>query len=303
MQLPFHTLDVFTDTRFTGNPLAVVLDADALDASRMAAIAREFNTPETVFVSKPENPGHTARVRIFTPATELPFAGHPTVGTAVLLAGLRAPGHHGRHDAIVVLEEAIGAVRVGVRIGAAQAAFAEFDAPRLPEEQGHLPGPERLASALGLIPSEIGFENHRPARFAAGNSFAFVPVVSIEAIAKARPNLSHWAPAFGGKEGVGAFLYTRQCVHKTSAFHARMFAPESGVAEDPATGSAAIGLAGAIARYDELPDGVHRRYVEQGYEMGRPSLMQLTLEVDQNRLKSVRIGGHAVRVSDGLLTL
>lgn len=303
MQLPFHTLDVFTDTRFTGNPLAVVLEADGLDVAQMSAIAREFNTPETVFVLKPQNPAHTARVRIFTPASEMQFAGHPTIGTAVLLAELRAPDYQGVHDAIVVLEEGIGPVRVGVRFAEGRAAFAEFDAPRLPEEGDKLPAPERLAAALGLIPSEIGFENHRPVRFAAGNAFAFVPVASLDAIAKARPNMAHWGPAFGGSATMGAFLYTRQCLHTSSAFHARMFAPENGIPEDPATGSAAIGLGGVIARFDDLPEGSHKRSIEQGLEMNRPSIIQLTLEVAKDRLKGVRIGGQAVRATDGMLRI
>jgi trans-2,3-dihydro-3-hydroxyanthranilate isomerase len=301
MKLPYHTLDVFTDTRFTGNPLAVVLDADGLDAQRMAAIAREFNTPETVFVLKPQNPAHTARVRIFTPASEMQFAGHPTIGTAVLLAELRMPSYQGVHDAIIVLEEGIGPVRVGVRLSEGRAAFAEFDAPRMPEEGERLPAPERLAAALGLIPSEIGFENHKPTRFSAGNAFAFVPVASLDAISKARPNTAHWGPAFGGSQTVGAFLYTRQCLHTGSAFHARMFAPENGIPEDPATGSAAIGLAGVINLFDDLPDGSHKRTIEQGFEMSRPSLIQLTLEIASDRLKGVRIGGQAVRAMDGTL--
>jgi trans-2,3-dihydro-3-hydroxyanthranilate isomerase len=301
MQLTFYTLDVFTDTRFGGNPLAVVLDADGLDATRMQAIAREFNLSETVFVLKPENPAHSARVRIFTPAAELPFAGHPTVGTAALLARLRTAAAGGMDQSIVVLEEGIGAVRVGVRMRQGQPVFAEFDAPRLPEETGRIASKERVAAALGLIPSEIGFENHQPARFAAGNSFAFVPVATLEAIAKARPSHEHWTAAFGGQGLVGAFLYTRQCLHTTSAFHARMFAPDSGVAEDPATGSAAIGLAGAIQAFDALPDGIHRRVVEQGYEMSRPSMIQLTLDVANGRLRTVRIGGHCVEVSEGRL--
>ena len=303
MKLPFHTLDVFTETLFTGNPLAVVLEADSLSTPQMAAIAREFATPETVFVLKPQGPAHSARVRIFTPANELQFAGHPTVGTAVLLAELRAPGLSGGHESIVVLEEGIGTVRIGVRLREGQATFAEFDAPKLPDEGERLPAAERLAAALGLIPSEIGFENHRPARYSAGNTFAFVPVTTLDAIAKAQPNTSHWGPAFGGAGTLGAFLYTRQCVHTGASFHARMFAPENGIPEDPATGSAAIGLAGAIARFDDLPDGIHRRSIEQGYEMSRPSLIQLTLEIVQGRLKAVRIGGQAVRVSEGMLSI
>jgi trans-2,3-dihydro-3-hydroxyanthranilate isomerase len=299
MRLAYHVLDVFTDTRFGGNPLAVVLDADGLDPRRMQTIAREFNLSETVFVSRPQNPAHTARVRIFTPAIEMPFAGHPTVGTAALLAELKGPAHGRNGDALIVLEEQIGAVRIGVRLRGGIAPFAEFDAPKLPEESGTLPATDRLAAALGLIPAEIGFENHRPLRISAGNTFAFVPVASLEAIAKAHVAAAHWSAAFQG--GLGAFLYCRQTVHTTSAFHARMFAPEHGVPEDPATGSAAVGFAGVIHRFDALPDGVHKRTIEQGYEMGRPSQIELSLEVEGGRLAGVRIGGRAVRVAEGMI--
>jgi trans-2,3-dihydro-3-hydroxyanthranilate isomerase len=299
MRLAYHVLDVFTDRRFGGNPLAVVLEADALDTVRMQTIAREFNLSETVFVCKPQNAAHTARVRIFTPAIEMPFAGHPTVGTAALLAQLKAPEPGGNGDALVVLEEGVGPVRIGVRMRAGVAPFAEFDAPKLPEESGTLPAADRLAAALGLIPAEIGFENHRPLRIAAGNSFAFVPISSLDAMAKAHVAPAHWSAAFHG--GLGAFLYCRQTVHTTSAFHARMFAPEHGVPEDPATGSAAVGFAGVIHRFDDIPDGLHKRTVEQGYEMGRPSQIELSLEVERGKLAGVRIGGHAVRVAEGMI--
>lgn len=303
MQLPFHTLDVFTDRRFGGNPLAVVHEADRLSSDEMQTIAREFNLSETVFVLKPENPAHSAKTRIFTPARELAFAGHPTIGTAVLLAQLRAPATNGERDAIVALEEGIGTVRVGVRLPAGGSPFAEFDAPKLPEEVGGMPPVERLAAALGLIPNEIGFENHRPTRFSAGNTFAFVPIASLEAMSRARVNIPYWPSAFGGMDAIGVFLYTRQCVHNTAAFHARMFAPDSGVPEDPATGSAAVCFAGVVHRFDEQPDGVHKRGIEQGFEMGRPSHILLTLVVEGGRLASVRIGGHAARVAEGLLTV
>lgn len=299
MRLAYHVLDVFTDTRFGGNPLAVVLEADGLDPARMQTIAREFNLSETVFVCKPKQGAHTARVRIFTPAIEMPFAGHPTVGTAALLAQLRSPETSGRGDALVVLEEEIGIVRVGVRLRPGAPPFAEFDAPKLPQESGTLPSAERLAAAVGLIPAEIGFENHRPLRMAAGNTFAFLPVASLEAMAKARVSSSHWGTAIQG--GIGAFLYCRQTVHNTSAFHARMFAPEHGVPEDPATGSAAVGFAGVIHRFDVLPDGLHKRIIEQGYEMGRPSQIELSLQVEGGKLSTVRIGGHAVRVAEGMI--
>jgi len=298
MRLTYHVLDVFTGQRFGGNPLAVVLDADGLDTPRMQAIAREFNLSETVFVLKPQNAAHTARVRIFTPARELPFAGHPTVGTGALLAEIRAQKPAGPSDALIVLEEEIGIVRVGVRLRPGAPPHAEFDAPRLPTEAGSPPPSDRLAAALGLIPAEIGFENHRPTRYTAGNAFAFVPVASLDAIAKARVATTHWDAAL---KGAGAFLYCRQAVHTTSSFHARMFAPDSGIAEDPATGSAAAAFAGVVHRFDVLPDGTHKRIIEQGYEMGRPSSIALTMDVHHGKLAAVRIGGQAVRVAEGMI--
>lgn len=301
MRLEFHTLDVFTDQRFGGNSLAVVLAADALDTPVMQSIAREFNLSETVFVLKAENPAHSARLRIFTPLAELPFAGHPTVGTAVLLAGLRAPAGEYERDAIVVLEQGIGRVRVGVRLRAAEAPFAEFDAPRLPQPLADPSTVERIAAALGLLPTEIGFENHRPSAFSSGNSCIFVPVSSLEAISKAEIVAGHWGEAFPKGSAMGAFLYCRQTVHAGAAFHARMFAPDVGVPEDPATGSAVVGLAGVVHRFDDLPDGHHKRVVEQGLEMGRPSRIVLSMDIEAGKLHGVRIGGHAVRVASGHL--
>lgn len=301
MQLTYYTLDVFTEHRLAGNPLAVVTDgAAALDTAGMQAIAREFNLSETVFVLPTEKPAHSAKVRIFTPSRELPFAGHPTIGTAVLLAELREGTTS--DEALIVLEQTVGTVRVGVRLRNG-APYAEFDAPKLPVEAGLLPPADRLAAGLGLQPNEIGFENHKPSCFAAGNAFAFVPVASLEAMARAQPQFPHWNAAFEEQGLVGAFLYSRQCAHTTSSFHARMFAPASGVPEDPATGSAAVCFAGVVKHFDALPDGSHRRIIEQGYEMGRPSEISLTMEVDKGKLGNVRIGGHAVRVTEGRMAL
>ena len=302
MALTYHILDVFTDRRFGGNPLAVVLGADGLSDAEMQAIAGEFNLSETVFVLASERPAHSAKVRIFTPKSEVPFAGHPTIGAATLLAGLQAPpASNGEADALVILEQNIGTVRVGVRLREGASAFAEFDAPKLPAEAGALPPVDILAAGLGLLPSEVGFENHRPICFAAGNTFAFVPVASLEAIRRARVNGAHWERAFDQQGVLGVYLYTRQCEHTGHAFHVRMFAPQIGVAEDPATGSAAVGLAGVVQHFDELPDGTYKRIVEQGYEMGRPSQIALTLVVAGGKLTSVRIGGASVRVATGTL--
>jgi len=301
MPLQFYTLDVFTDRRFGGNPLAVVHEADGLTSEQMQQIARELNLSETVFVLKPDNPAHSAKIRIFTPQRELPFAGHPTIGTAIVLAEQRVPLVNGEQDAIIVLEQPIGTVRVGVRMRAGTAPFAEFDAPKLPEIAGTLPSRDRIADALGLIPREIGFENHSAMQFTAGNTFAFVPISTLEAIGKARVNGVHWQEVFANGEVDGVYLYTRWCIRKGSAFHARMFAPQLGVPEDAATGAAAVCFAGVLSEFDELPNGTHTRVIEQGYEMGRPSSVVLTLIVEDGALDTVRIGGNAVRVTEGSL--
>lgn len=303
MKLTLHTLDVFTETRFGGNPLAVVLDAGALTAEQMQTIARELNLSETVFVLPAGNPAHSARMRIFTPRQEIPFAGHPTVGTASLLAELRLQGAGGDNDALVVLEQTCGTLRVGVRMKPDHAPYAEFDAPRLPAEAGTLPPVDKLAAAVSLIPSEIGFENHRPACFAAGNAFAFIPVATLEAMARAQVAPGAWAETLAEQGLIGAYLYTRHCEHQASSFHARMFAPGMGIPEDPATGSAAVCLAGAIQHFDRLPDGDYKRIIEQGFEMKRPSFITLSMSVASGKLTNVRIGGHCVRVSEGVLTV
>ncbi len=299
----FRTLDVFTDKAFAGNPLAVVLDAEGLTKDEMQAIAREFGLSETVFVLPAEKPAHTAKVRIFTPATEVPFAGHPTVGTAVLLATEKFGALDQEEDAIIVLEEGVGPVRIGVKLRPGEAGFAEFDAVGLPEDDGAPAPDDRLAAALGLAPNEIGFENHKPTRFSSGLPFTFVPVHGLEAIGRATVVARHWPEAFGG-DGYGmAFVYCRETVHNDAWLHARMFAPMMLAApEDPATGSAAVALAGVIHRFDRPPDGLHAGVIEQGYEMGRPSAISLELEIDRGRLHRVRIGGQAIEVTRGELT-
>jgi trans-2,3-dihydro-3-hydroxyanthranilate isomerase len=292
----YKILDVFTDRALSGNALAVVLESDGLDSAAMQAIARELNLSETVFVEPSENPAHTAKVRIFTPASELPFAGHPTVGTAVCLARERFDGP-GEHDAVVVLEEGVGAVRCGVRISDG-VGFAEFDCPKLPERVGDAAEKRPIAAALGLDPTEIGFENHVPSVWSAGVPYHFVPVPHMGVLAKAVANRAAWEPAF--KEG-SAFLYTRETEGHDHSFRARMFAPTLGIEEDPATGSAVAAFAGPLHGFDDLPDGEHVAIVEQGYEMGRPSLIRLEVSVVGGKLTSVRIGGNAVEMAAGVL--
>jgi trans-2,3-dihydro-3-hydroxyanthranilate isomerase len=298
MRRKFHTLDVFTDTALAGNPLAVVLDCEGFDDKRMQAIAREFNLSETVFVFEPHDPVNTARLRIFTPGRELPFAGHPTVGTAVLLAELRAPELLASQDLRVVVEEKVGDIVCVARHRKGRAPAAYFTLPRLPEEAGAAPDAATLASRLGLEESDIGFDAHVPTIYSAGNPFLFAPLASKAAVAKARPDLFSWGA--GGSPAV--FVYSNEAEQADSAFHARMFASGFGIQEDPATGSAVAAFAGVVMRF-QPPDDVETTYViEQGFEMGRPSLISLGLEVEDGQLRAATIGGSAVIVSQGTIT-
>jgi trans-2,3-dihydro-3-hydroxyanthranilate isomerase len=293
----FVTLDVFTRQPIAGNPLAVVLDAEGLDAARMQAIAREFNLSETVFVLPPDSDRQRARLRIFTPARELPFAGHPTVGTAVLLAlegGVTGAAAFG-------LEENIGIVPCVVDVEGAGVGYARFRVPRLPEVWGEGREVAEVAWALGLDPQDIGFDRHVPSRHQAGVPFDFVPVRSLDAIAHALPNGEAFMGVFGDRSAV--YVYTRETAHADHQFHARMFAPHLGIGEDPATGAAAAAFAGALMQCEPLGDGEHSFVIEQGYEMGRPSEIDLQIVIREGALASAEIGGGAVVIAEGTLRL
>lgn len=294
MTLRCYILDVFTEKALSGNPLAVVTDAERLSGEQMQSIAREFNLSETVFVLPPRSRAHTAAIRIFTPKHEIAFAGHPTLGAAVLLARLKNGDDAERATSLVVLEEGIGLVRAAVRSEPGEAAFAEFDAPRLPEDAGAPAPDDRIAAALGLAPSEIGFENHQVTRYSAGIPFTFVPVSGLEAIGRARIVHQYWKEAFRGDEFEAAYLYCRQTLHQRSAFHARAFAPLMGADEDPATGSAVAAFSAVIHRFDGLPEGTYRGLIEQGVEIGRPSEIGLEMEIQGRAVRSVRVGGRVV---------
>jgi trans-2,3-dihydro-3-hydroxyanthranilate isomerase len=296
----FQTLDVFTETALAGNPLAVVLDADGLDDARMQAIAAEFNLSETVFVLEPRNAINSARVRIFTPKRELPFAGHPTVGAAALIAHQRAGGLLAAQDLRIVLEEPIGDVVCVARRRKGQALAAYFELPKLPERlETKPPSTVQIAASLGLELQDIGFDGHEPSVFSAGAPFLFVPVRSLEAIGRAAPGLMPWAT----KDGPATFVYARETEREGSAYHARMFASAWGMYEDPATGSAVAGFAGVVQTFDRPHDGEHMLTIEQGFEMGRPSLIALGLVVESGEVVSATIGGSVVIVSNGSLDL
>lgn len=290
--------DVFSRERLAGNPLAIVFDAEDLSDAGMQRIAAEFNLSETVFVLPAAEPAHKARIRIFTPHYEMPFAGHPTVGSAVALAG------EGGSPGLFVLEETIGPVRCAVRDDEGLA-FAEFDLPQLPRRVDLSADPVAVGAALGLGPHEIGFENHQVSAWSAGVPYVTVPVSGLEAAAKVRLDIGAWfdlAPRKGVDAVASAYVYCRETIGHANAFHARMFVAGHPPYEDPATGSAAAAFAGTVVHFDDLREGAHSLWIEQGLEMGRPSRIRLELDVASGgALQRVRIGGNAVKTAEGVL--
>jgi trans-2,3-dihydro-3-hydroxyanthranilate isomerase len=297
MRRKFFTLDVFTDRRFAGNPLAVVIESQSLDTAVMQAVAREFNHPETVFVQPPDDPKNRAKLRIFTPAAELPFAGHPTVGTAVLLA--RLDGGTNARDFVV--EEKIGLVPCHAQPQSADAGRAQFRVPSLPAPADRAPHLEDAAAALSLQPADIGFGAHRPSRWSAGVPFTFIPLRGLDAMGRAHPNPAQFERVLGIGGPGKAYLFCEECADKANDFHVRMFAPGMGIPEDPATGSAAAAFAGLLAAAGGRSDGEHLIHIEQGIEMGRPSLIELGLTIREGKLVAAAIGGGAVVVTEGTI--
>lgn len=295
MKLNFATLDVFTSRRFAGNSLGVVFDADGIDGATMQAIAREFNHPETVFVLAPKAAGSTAAARIFTPGREMPFAGHPTVGTALVLTLRRGAGKD------VVLEEKIGPVKCRVDAEGSDHGRASFVVPALPSEDGAAASREAIAAALGLAVDDIGFDGHQPSRWSVGNAFTFVPVRNIEAVRRSHIVDARWNAAFESNGPAAAYVFSSETEDKTNNFHARMFSPAFGLREDPATGSAAAAFAGFCARSLSLRDGTHSFKIEQGFEMGRPSLIALGVTMQGGALASATVGGPAIIVTEGTI--
>lgn len=295
MRRKFVTLDVFTDRRFAGNPLAVLLEADGLDQATMQAIAREFNLPETVFVYPASNPKHRAHIRIFTPANELPFAGHPTVGTAVLLACL--DGGSGERE--LMLEEAVGLLSCRVVPQDRNRGRASFATPKLSAMVGPVPDVRVMADALHISAADIGFAKFRPGRWSAGLDFVFVPLRGLEAIRRCRADTGRFDSVFGDNGPGRVYMFCAETAERGSHFHARMFAPGMGIPEDPASGSAVAALSGLIAASGGLADGEYNLRVEQGYEMGRPSLLELGVTIRGGELSAATIGGGAIIVSEG----
>jgi len=298
MKHRFVTVDVFTNRRFTGNPLAVFPEASGLDERTMQLIAREFNLSETTFVLPPSNPAWTRRVRIFTPGAELPFAGHPTVGTAFVLARLGHVSLAGPRT-VIVLEEGVGPVPVAIFSEGGNVVGSQLTAARLPEVGPPPPAVAELASTLSLDPGDLLSRDHAPVAFSCGVPFLFVPVRDRAAVGRARIDPARWDRLLAGWWASEVFVFAFDPELEGSSIRARMFAPRLGVGEDPATGSAVSALAGYLAPRDARRDGTCRWVVEQGFEMGRPSLLELEVDKTGGRIAEVRVGGPSVWVSEG----
>ncbi|HEX2079843.1 MAG TPA: PhzF family phenazine biosynthesis protein [Longimicrobium sp.] len=299
MRLKFHTLDVFTDRVFGGNPLAVFPDAGGIPPETMQAVARELNLSETVFVTGAE--GASFAVRIFNPVYELPFAGHPTVGTAMLLAMLgRVPP--GERVSRLVLHEQVGPVPVEVRMEDGRPVFATFAAPRVPEAGPTPPAPEAIAQLLSLGEADLG-GSLGIAHHSAGVPFLFVSVRDRDALARARLDVGAWERHLRDGWAPHVYVTTDDAGEEGVALRARMFAPAMGIVEDPATGGAATAAAGLLAARDAGADGTYSWTILQGVEMGRPSRIRVEADVRDGRVAQVRVGGSAVRVSEGEMTI
>jgi len=290
---------VFTDQVFGGNQLAVFPDAGGLSGEQMQRIARELNLSETVFID-PEQPApDTWRVRIFTPGSELPFAGHPTVGTALLLASLGRVRPVG-DEARLVLAEGVGPVPVTVRWSQGRPVFAQLSAARLPEVGPAVPSGAELSALLGLQPGDVlETERFAPEAVSCGVPFLIVPLRSREALRRVRLDPARWEKQLAGSWAPQVFAVSG--VETGQGMASRMFAPGLGIPEDPATGAAASALVGYLAVRQEARSGTYRWEVVQGVEMGRPSTLFLEADVHEGRITAVRVGGAAVRVGEGFL--
>lgn len=287
----FETCDVFTKTPFSGNPLAIVYGADDLSTEQMQTIAREFNLSETIFVQTPDNPAHSAKVRIFFPTAEIPFAGHPTIGCAIALASSQ---NEGDFNVLITLEERAGLVPVTVsRTG--DAVSATFTAPVVPEPRPIAAPPEMVAPAIGLEPHQVG-----PGTVHTGGpTFLYVQVDSLDTLARAQPQEPAWSSLMAACDLDSMYLF----VPTSQGFQARMFAPTAGIPEDPATGSASAIFASWLMQNGHLGEGTTECRLAQGVEMGRPSDIGFAADVEDGALTAVRITGSSVPISSGEITL
>ncbi|MEJ2044740.1 MAG: PhzF family phenazine biosynthesis protein [Reinekea sp.] len=289
----FVTADVFTQRCFGGNPLAVVLDAEELTSEQMQSIAREFNYSESTFVLPAEN-GGDYKVRIFTPSAEVPFAGHPNIGTAVVLAAQGLLPETGRF----VFEEQAGNVPVAVTGSNEQGWSAELTAPE-PLMRGQTFDPALIADILSVPVSAICTDAHLPQQCSVGLPFVLVELASLDALQQVVVNPQHLEQLSELTNDPFLHVYVRS--DDNVDIRTRMFAPTDGIPEDPATGSANCALAALLADLDAENDGQYKYRIAQGVEMGRPSELLASVEKHNGILTAVRIAGNTVVFSHGML--
>jgi len=295
----FYTADVFTDTLFGGNQLGVLPDARGLTTEQMLAITREFNYSESTFVFPPDDPKHTRRVRIFTPGGEVPFAGHPTVGTAHVLAAIGEIPLTGDLTRIV-FEENVGPVPVTIRARDGKPEFAQLSVAMLPQVSEPPVRRERLAELLSLDVQDLLDGEYAPQTVSCGLPFLLVPLRDRKAVARSRLRLEPWEQTLRGTPSEMVMVFAADAERPGSDIRARMYGPAVSVAEDPATGSACACLAGYLAARTPR-DGTLRWVVEQGFEMGRPSILEIEADKQNGAITGVRVGGKTVLVSKGQL--
>ena len=301
MEVKFVTVDVFTDRQFGGNPLAVVADATGLSAQQMQSIAAEFNLAETTFVLPPEKPEHTAKVRIFTPRAELPFAGHPNVGTAFVLAR-SGESLAGRSKATRWFSRKLpGWSRIDLLREASTVIGARLTAPQ-PLTIGDEISSDVIADACGISPADIRTDNHRPCIASCGMPLVIVELKDLRALAAAQPRADVIAQHLPMKRATGIHLYV-PVDRDGFDIQSRMFAPLAGVPEDPATGSANVALIGLLAQLRPERDLRLQKTIVQGIEMGRPSRLEALAEKSEGKVVRTHIGGTCVPMMQGVIDL
>lgn len=298
MNYKFYTCDVFTRERFGGNPLAVLPEASGLQDFQMQQIAREFNYSETTFVLPPES-GHTRRVRIFTPTREVPFAGHPNIGTAFVLAHIGALGDL-TGPTTVTFEEKAGQVPVDIVPGRDGGFRCELEAPAGLTLDQAVPAAE-AAAALALAEADVRQDRHPPQVAGVGLPFLVVELTGLDALARAGFGLDAMKRLAG--QGIPPDILAYVHLPGEGEIRARMFAPMDGVPEDPATGSANCALAALLGQLDPRDSGRFAWRIEQGVEMGRPSVLEARVRKENGVVTSARIGGDCVLVSEGSIQL